>query len=250
MPKLFVEAEKLTPKVLIKKDLEEIGNLPVYEGPKIRKLSDFFKIEGNSSENIDNLKLILNGDLWKFKRICEGLSGGHVVINGNCGMHLATNMRGGKIEVYGRVDSWAFTQISGGNVLIEGSCGNYFAAGTRGNWRGMQGGKIIVKGNLGNEACAWMNNGYVEVHGNVGDFLGIHMKNGCIYVKGNIGKRVGSFMKNGCIVLEKCEDIPPWFKYKDIVENPNNLGLKGKYKQFVGDITEKGKGTLLIKVVE
>ncbi|MCS7121242.1 MAG: formylmethanofuran dehydrogenase subunit C [Archaeoglobaceae archaeon] len=74
---------------------------------------------------------------------------------------------------------------------------------------GMDGGEIIVKGNVGTHCGALMKNGKIVIEGNADDWLGAEMKGGEIIVKGNAANLVGSAyygdlagMSGGKILIE------------------------------------------------
>ena len=84
-----VQAECISPDVFQGKDTAEIGKLPVYEGNKLKKLKDLFKIEEDGAETPS---ITINGDASEVRRIGQGMKTGEIVINGNAGMHLGEKM--------------------------------------------------------------------------------------------------------------------------------------------------------------
>ena len=83
--------------------MANIKKLTVYHGNEEKSLGDFFEITGKSGEIVD-LKIIIEGNLYKVKRIGEKMSAGEIVINGDVGMHVGNQMIGGKITVNGNAD--------------------------------------------------------------------------------------------------------------------------------------------------
>jgi formylmethanofuran dehydrogenase subunit C len=74
---------------------------------------------------------------------------------------------------------------------------------------GMTRGRVVVHGDVGMHAGAYMRGGELVVEGNAGEFLGVEMEGGLIRVKGNAGHRAGAAyrgskfgMKGGVIVIE------------------------------------------------
>ncbi|MFQ5693198.1 MAG: formylmethanofuran dehydrogenase subunit C [Nitrospinota bacterium] len=57
---------------------------------------------------------------------------------------------------------------------------------------GMQGGRIVIEGNVGMHVGARMEGGEIEVHGNADDWAGAEMTGGLLGIKGNAGNRAGS----------------------------------------------------------
>ncbi|MEM3702836.1 MAG: formylmethanofuran dehydrogenase subunit C [Candidatus Bathyarchaeia archaeon] len=248
-PTTTVEAEVITPNIFAGKKLEEIVNLPVWEGKIKRKLGDFFQVEGETKEKPEDLKIVIEGDASHIKYIGAKMTAGEIIVKGNVGMHVGDEMRGGRIIIEGNADSFTSLSMLGGEITIKGSVKNYLGSAPRGEWRGMRGGRIIVEGNVGRESGAWMMGGLIRVKGNIGPFAGIHMRGGTIVVEGDAGARIGAEMTGGVIVvLGKLEEILPGFSYKETVDSVDVNGEKinGPFLKFVGDLAEDGEGNLLL----
>jgi len=74
----------------------------------------------------------------------------------------------------------------------------------------MNGGRIMVEGNVGDELGVSMAAGSIHVHGSVGDWCGANeypnstgMQGGMIFVEGNAGDQVGAGMRRGLIFISK-----------------------------------------------
>ncbi len=78
---------------------------------------------------------------------------------------------------------------------------NYIGASYRGDWRGMQGGVLRVKGNVGSDIGTFMNGGTLIVEGNADVHIGTHQEGGTIIVKGDVNRRVGGQMVKGTIYV-------------------------------------------------
>jgi len=248
-PKMSIEAEVITPDIFAGKSLDEIANLPVWEGREKRRLSDFFDVEGENAPNPENVKIKIDGDASWVKYIGAKMTAGEIVVKGNVGMHTGEDMRGGRIIVEGCADSFTALSIRGGEIIIKGSAKDYLGAAPRGEWRGMRGGRIVVEGNVGREAGAWMIGGLIHIKGNVGQFVGVHMREGTIVIDGNAGARAGAQMIGGrIIILGKLEELLPGFIYKDTVDFVEIEGtrINGPFARFIGDLTEGGEGNLLL----
>lgn len=248
-PTIPVEAEVLTPNKLAGKSLNEIINMPVWEGNRKRKLSDFFEIEGEVAEKPEDLRIVINGDASRVKYIGAKMTAGEIVVKGNVDMHTGDEMAGGRIIIEGNADSFAALSMQGGEMIIKGSAKDYLGSATRGEWRGMRGGKIIVEGNAGKEAGSWMMGGLIHVKGNIGTFAGVHMNGGTIIVEGDAGIRIGAEMTGGTIVVYgKLEEILPGFSYAGTVDEVkiDETVLKGPFLKFVGDMVEDGKGNIFL----
>lgn len=253
IPDLGIEAEVISPQVFANKDLKEIGNLGVYVGNREERLKKFFEIEGNSTDDVEDLRIIINGNLEKVKRIGQKMNAGEILIKGNVGMHLGSRMEGGTIRVEGNATSWVGMEMSNGRIEIEGNAGNFLGSAYRGNWKGMKGGEIVVHGNVGNNAGSCLSGGKIEIKGNAEQFLGTRMQSGLIFVHGNITSRVGAEMLNGVIIVNgKVEEMLPSFRKEGIVEKIEipDLDFEIKNKRFLeytGDLAENGKGKIYIK---
>lgn len=248
-PTTSVEAEVITPDVFAGRKLDEIANLPVWEGKIKRKLRDFFDVEGETSEKPEDLKIVIEGDASRIKYIGAKMTAGEIIVKGDVDMHTGDGMRGGRIVIEGNADSFTALSMLGGEIIIRGSVKNYLGSAPRGDWRGMRGGQIIVEGNAGKETGAWMMGGLIRVKGNIGPFAGVHMKGGTIIVEGDAKARIGAEMTGGVIiVLGKLEEILPGFTYKETVDSVevNGEEIKGPFLKFVGDLTENGEGSLFL----
>ena len=101
---------------------------------------------------------------------------------------------------------------------------------------GMDGGKIIVKGNVGVHCGAKMKSGEIIVEGNADDYLGAEMSGGRIEVKGDAGSYVGSAyhgsvkgMSGGEIVIHGNAGNYIGEKMSD-----GNITVKGNAGDFIG----------------
>lgn len=249
-PPWGLEAENITPDVLAGKSLEEIKDLPLYEGKLMRKMGDFFTITGESGDTPKETRILIDGDVHLTKRIGQEMREGEIVIKGSTGMHLGSRMRGGRIVVEGDVGDFALQEIRGGDIHIKGNAGNYLASATRGNWRGMRKGKITVDGNVGSEMATFMKGGEILVKGDAGHFAGVHMNGGTIIIEGRASGRVGAEMIKGTIITSSVESLLPGFRPVEKVNDPevDGIMLKGSYQKYSGDhAEERAQGTLFIK---
>jgi formylmethanofuran dehydrogenase subunit C len=252
-PKVGLEAEVIKPEEFAGRTIEEIKELPVFCGNRASKLGDFFEVSGSKTDNAEELKIVIDGDVSRTKRIGEKMFTGEIVIKGNAGMYVGAWMSGGKITVEGNVDSFAGLQMRGGELIIKGNAGDYLGASYRGDWRGMSGGKIIVEGDAGKEVGVFMSGGEIHVKGNCGAFAGVHMKKGLIVIGGDAAERLGAEMKGGnIVVLGSTVGMLPSFKLEGEVSDLKLDGgeFLGKFKKYVGDFAEGQtvKGTVYCKL--
>lgn len=90
--------------------------------------------------------------------------------------------------------------LDGGTVIVEGDVGNYAAAK-------MRGGKFEIRGNAADFVASGLKAGLVTISGTAGDFAGglmpgdkFGMLGGIVVVEGHVGARAGERMRRGTIV--------------------------------------------------
>lgn len=254
--KIPIEAECISPDNFEGKNLHEIKNLEVFYGNKKKRLSDFFDVSGDSEE------IIIDGDVSLVKYIGYKMTKGKIVVRGNAGMHLGAEMKGGKILVEGNVSDWCGAEMKGGEIWIKGNAKNYLGAAYRGSKWGMNRGLIVCEGSCGNEVGFLMKRGTIVIYKNTGEFAGSHMKGGTIVCFGNFGERVGAQMNRGTLIAYNPPKLLKTFCYNSIynptwlrffLKDLKNLNLPvqenyitGLYERYNGDITELGKGEILV----
>lgn len=250
-PALSLEAENISPDVFAGKSRGEIGSLTIFHGAKELPLKDFFEVQGSGAEKAGDIRVIVEGDLSRIKRIGQGMTGGEIVIKGDAGLYVGADMRGGRIVVEGDAGAFAGQQMRDGELIIKGNAGNYLGSSYRGNWRGMRGGTIIVEGSAGSENGEFMIGGKIHIKGDCGPFVGLHMKKGLIIVDGAVSGRAGAQMIGGTIVINGgIDNMLPSFKLKGEQENLSIDGetFEGVYLEYSGDHAEpRAKGRLYLK---
>ena len=241
--KISVEAETITPDNFAGKSADEIGALVAFEGNAPRPLSELFDIKVNgSADAADDVKIEINGNVNRVKRIGEGMTAGLIMINGDVDMRCGAKMKGGTITIKGNADSWAGQEMTGGEINVQGDADYYVGAGYRGESCGMRGGKITV-------------------FGNANDFVGEHMCGGEIVIKGNAGILPGASNKGGkfsapsgpeprrrvwsratIIVKGTVKDLMPVYQREGIVSIE-----RVNFTKYVGDVVVDGTGELFVK---
>ncbi len=256
-PEFPLEADVISPDTFAEKSLNEIKALELYLGSQKVKLSDYFEVKGKNGK-ADELKVVIDGDLSKVKRIGEKMSTGEIVINGNVGMHVGNQMKGGKITVNGDADDWAGAMLKGGELEINGNAGHYVGSAYRGFWIGMKDGVIRVKGTIGNEAMLWARNSKnankwpMLYCGGAGSFLGIHNHGGTIVVDGDVDRCTGADQAWGTIIVKGkvSRKLPSYKKVGEVneIELANGEKIKGKFIEYSGDhsIKKETNGRLYI----
>jgi formylmethanofuran dehydrogenase subunit C len=178
LPDIPVEAETITPSDFVGKSMSAIGKLPIHQGNKSLSLDEFFEIDGTPGSTVEDMEILLVGDLRRVKMIGRRMNGGYVTIRGSAGMYLGAEMVAGRIHVTGSVGSWTAAEMQGGNIQIEGDAGDYLCSGYRGSPDGMKGGRVYVVGNVGRDMASHMRRGFIAVKGNVGENAAARMKGG------------------------------------------------------------------------
>jgi formylmethanofuran dehydrogenase subunit C len=153
--KFPLEADVISPDHFAGKTAAAIKKFEVYHGNELKILGDFFDVSGKGGE-INETKIVIDGNVSNVKRIGEKMSGGEIIVNSDVGMHVGNQMTGGKILVNGNADDWAGAMLNGGELEITGDAGHYVGAAYRGFWKGMQNGIIKVHGKVGDEALTWV----------------------------------------------------------------------------------------------
>jgi formylmethanofuran dehydrogenase subunit C len=248
-----VTAECLTPDFISGKSLREIELTQVWEGNRKIKLGSLFKVEGEIGNSPNDCNIKIAGDVTAVRRIGYGMSSGSIRIDGNAGMYLGEEMQGGTITVAGNSGSWLGTQMHAGQIEVKGTAGDSVGGSVRGGTRGMRGGTITIHGDCGTEVGAWMQDGIVRIRGECDIYAGIHMKNGTILAERNCQGRVGAQMTGGrIIVLGNTGGILPSFQCEEIRERAKagEEEILGPFYVFSGDVNERGKGQLLVRISE
>src|SRR5437660_7486683 len=88
-----LEVEDITPDAVRGKSLAEIEKLDVFEGNVKSKLADFFSVSGDPADEVQEWEGELSGVHW----IGTNMQSGRVVVHGNAGGHIGSEMRGGEI---------------------------------------------------------------------------------------------------------------------------------------------------------
>jgi formylmethanofuran dehydrogenase subunit C len=256
-PPVPLEAEALSPDVMMPLSTDAIRALPVYLGKRQRRLDDFFTVDGDPGETIE-----IHGDATKVKWIGRGMTRGRIQVVGNVGMHLGAYMKGGTIEVSGNATDWVGAEMSGGLIRIGGNSGGQVGAAYRGSPSGMTDGTILIGGSAGLEVGMRMKRGIIAVGGRVRDFAGLQMKGGTIVLGEGAELRTGAWMMRGTIVSLKPIPLLPTFarasKYNPTfmrlyARHLARLGLtipyedrEGAYQRYTGDASVPGRGEILV----
>lgn len=256
-PTVPLEAEMLTPDHFSGLSLDAIRALPVFHGKRQLRVDDFFRVEGEPSDDIE-----IHGDAAKIKWIGRGMTRGRIKVIGNVGMHLGAFMKGGEIEVTGNAHDWVGGEMTGGLIRVHGNAGGQVGAAYRGSLSGMNNGTILIGGTAGLEVGMRMKRGIIAIGGLCRDFCGLQMKGGTILLMSGAEIRTGAWMIRGTIISLKplkllptfnfaCSDSPTFVRL--IAKHVAPLGISlpfneqdGAYHRYSGDSSVPGKGEILV----
>lgn len=234
IPSTGLEADCISPDKFAGKSMKEIEDMDVYAGNQVERLGRYFDVHGEKADKSKEIKIVIEGDCSRVKRIGQGMTTGEILVKGSVGMHLGSRMTGGRILVDGNADSWAGMEMKDGRIEIKGNARNFIGSAYRGNWKGMKAGEIIIHGNVGDNLGTCMLGGKISIKGNAGQFLGFRMQGGEILVDGNSGSRAGAEMEAGKITIKgRVEEMLPSFRKEG--------------DRYIGDLSENGKGEIYIE---
>ena len=92
----------MTPDKLFGKTEAEIKAVNVWWGNKEKNTGDLFYVSvDETAGSADEVKIVLDGDLSRVKRIGNGMTAGEIEANSTVDMHCGAMMRGGKIVIEG-----------------------------------------------------------------------------------------------------------------------------------------------------
>src|SRR5215208_8130212 len=92
-----LEVEGITPDTVRGKSLAEIEKLEIFEGNVKTALAEFFTVSGDAADEIHEWEGELAGVHW----IGTKMQSGKILVHGNAGRHIGSEMRGGEIHVLG-----------------------------------------------------------------------------------------------------------------------------------------------------
>jgi formylmethanofuran dehydrogenase subunit C len=245
----------------------EIARLPIWvtrptaSGNAVRHavpLGDLFTVRG---ERVADVRI--EGDLANVDGLGTGMAGGALMVEGNVGDELGRGMSGGRIEAHGHVGNGAGLAMSGGTMWITGRAGDSVGGAVPGASRGMTGGEILVRGNVGREAGARTRRGLIVVGGDADDGAAQAMIAGTLLVMGTAAGAVGLWNKRGTIVAIGGAAVPPTYRHACTYRAPflqlmftylrrmhrmpiSDRLARGRYARYCGDLSELGKGELLV----
>jgi len=221
-------------------------------------LGDLFSIRGERSDVVR-----IQGNLSNVDALGAAMTGGTISIDGNAGRELGRMMTGGTVAVHGNVGDDAGLGMAGGALLVWGSAADRVGGALPGASRGMTGGEIFVRRNVGRDAGMAVRRGLIVVGGDAGDGAARGMIAGTILVMGKAAGAVGLWNKRGTVVALGGVTVPPTYRYACTYRPPHlrlifaylrrahgvpvdDRHINGQYARYCGDLSETGRGELLL----
>jgi formylmethanofuran dehydrogenase subunit C len=239
------------------KDLKpkEIGALVIGTTREKLTVGDAFGVKGK-----DPSALHFVGTDSRCDKIGAGLTEGEIVVEGDVGAYLGARMKGGKIEVKGSAGVLAGASMAGGSIAIGGDAGERAGGIDVGETMGMKRGLLVVHGNAGPLLGERMRRGLVIVGGDAGDYAGGRMIAGTILFKRGVGRCAGYGLRRGSLIfVDEPKEILPTFGDCGVIEldylrllehwlreSGKRIGLGGRARRLMGDMSVLGKGEMLI----
>lgn len=260
-PRQHVDVGPLIPEALSGRSLAEIGAIPLQTGNRRVRTDELFDIEGVAGQ-----ELIFRGPTGQLDHIGHGQRTGTIRVDGDAGSYLAMQLRGGHISVAGDVGAYAACEMKNGRVTIAGNAGDFLGAALPGNKKGMSGGVVLVRGNVGDRAGDHLRRGALLIEGNAGLYLGSRMTAGTIAVLGEVGPYLGYGMGRGTILLARAPaELLPTFNdcgthtlgfipllLRSFAELETPFAAISdrlqRVRRYAGDLSALGKGEILIAV--
>ncbi len=219
-------------------------------------VGDLFKVRYRADDRI-----VMTGDVKFMHQLGFAWSRRTLLIEGDVGLGLGTQMQGGSIQVLGQVMDFAGCQMRGGVIRISGDAGNFLGGPRPGRRSGMSGGRVVVTGNVGHHPGHCMRRGTIVMLGDCGDGMATDMVAGTIVAGGNVGELVGAGMRRGTVVLARASEIDPVcftsprdvslsisrILANDLVLDAPEIAkvLNGPVRRWLGDRSVGGLGEIL-----
>ncbi len=221
-----LDCRRLTPNTLADLTLTQIKNSSLVNTKNSHKVSDFFEVSGENSQNI-----IFKNTNNQLDYIGHKMTNGQIIIEGDCGDFLGANMQGGTIICQGNAGARLGDQMRRGLILIDGNVGDY--CGSR-----------MIAGTIG-------------VLGSIGKFTGYAMKRGTIILKKPtiLNKPIGVLTNhnNFHATIQDCgTHTLPFLAllFQSFQTLPSKFsGLNNqRVQRFAGDLACDGNGEILVLV--
>jgi formylmethanofuran dehydrogenase subunit C len=252
-----LDLEGVTPDRVATLTAAEIAALPLWAGMQASRVGDHFDVVG---ERADTLRIV--GATERLDGVGAGMTGGTLLVEGGLGRRAGAAMRGGTLDVRGSVGGDAGAAMVDGVLRVAGDAGDRLGAATPGAAKGMLGGEIVVRGSAGAEAGARARRGLIVVGGDCGPTGARAMIAGTLVVLGRVGPGAGVQNKRGSVVVVGDVEVPSTYRFACTYQPPHlrltfthlrrrhvlvvdARVLDGRWRRYVGDAGEPGRGEIL-----
>ena len=259
IPPQRVDMSPLVYQQLVGKKTVDIGKITLQSGKSLIRVDALFNLSGE-----DPTQIVIKNSHDKLDYIGKDMNKGQIKIEGDAGAYLAMGMQSGTINVSGNTGLYTACEMGGGLLQVDGDVGDFVCGALPGNKKGMSGGIVLVKGNVGDRAGDRMRRGNLLVEGNAGDYCGSRMIAGTIAVMGKTGKYIGYNMRRGTLLLWQQPDVPPTFNdcglhslaflplmfasFKQLDSKfAEPVSAFNRVRRYGGDISEIARGEMLVK---
>jgi formylmethanofuran dehydrogenase subunit C len=251
-----VNCSVLTPDNLAGKTIAEIAAIKLIKGKNQLLAGDIFDISGT-----DTQQLCFKNTTAKLDYIGANMNSGSITVEEDAGAYLGFGLKNGEIHCKGNAAAFAACNMRDGLLKINGNAGDFLGAGSEGLRKGMLGGTVIVKGNVGDRAGDQMRRGLILIEGNTGDYCGSRMVAGTIGVLGELGAYTGFNMHRGTLLLKKQPQLHATIQdcgihtlpflsllFKSFAQYETQFSKLDsmRVQRFVGDLAYSGNGEILV----
>ena len=259
-PAQRVDMSPLVCQQLAGKKTVDIGKITLQCGKSLIRVDELFNLSGE-----DTTHIVIKNSYDKLDYIGKHLDGGSITVEGDVGAYLAMGMLSGEVSISGNTGIYPACEMRNGLLQINGNAGDFIGGALPGNRKGMQGGTVLVKGNVGDRAGDRMRRGTLLVEGDAGDYCGSRMIAGTIAVMGKTGQHIGYNMRRGTLLLWQQPEIPPTFNdcglhslailpilfasFKQLNSKfAESANAFGRVRRYGGDLSEIARGEMLVNI--
>jgi formylmethanofuran dehydrogenase subunit C len=254
-----VDLSPLEPEALAGKNRAEVEALELRAGNRRLRLDALFEVGTGEGR-----RLVIRDSSARLIRVGEGLRGGEIHVEGDCGALAGAGMRAGRLTIAGSAGEFAGSAMRGGVIEIRGNAGDFLGGARAGDTQGMRGGAIVVRGSAGDRVGDRMRRGLILIGGDAGDCCASRMLAGTILVKGRIGASPGLALRRGSLVLARAPGAIPAtfqdsgehaFAFLSLLERQlrtegapfaDFVPLPRRLRRYSGDLAAGGFGEILV----
>ena len=257
---LWIDLSGITPDRLADLSLSQIERLPLLADGRASEFGLLFSANRSTDGSDGAIECV--GDFSRVHRIGAKMTIGTIVVQGDAGRHAGEAMTGGTLTITGDAGDWLAAEMTGGTLRVGGRAGDNVAGALPGSRAGMQGGVVVIAGDVGCLAGARMRRGMLAIGGDCGAGVAFEMRAGTALVAGRIGENPCLGMKRGTLIaLASIPALSPTFQ-RGSVWSPTFMPLlanrlarahfqpaksagdlcQGKWQQWHGDTLYGGRG--------